>query len=157
MVPAVVGWQSPGHAMGTGRWARKGGDSSVPKQQPQPAPLPILLGGSTVTQGRGAWRRYARADLGSRSPECRALCHSRIGALQGHARAWPCWSLKDAPSAGSQPQPDTPRGLRTSFAVLTVRVEVPSTEHWDQAGLVTPCCHLTGDMVTAISQASLSG
>lgn len=41
--------------------------------------------------------------------------------------------------------------------MLTVRVGVPSAKHEEQLGLVTPCCHLTGDMVTAMSQASLSG
>lgn len=41
--------------------------------------------------------------------------------------------------------------------MLTARVGVPSAKHGDQPGLVTPCCHLTGDMVTAMSQALLSG
>lgn len=43
VVPAVVGCQSPGHAMGTGRWARKGGiavsQSSNPSQPLCPSSL----------------------------------------------------------------------------------------------------------------------
>lgn len=41
--------------------------------------------------------------------------------------------------------------------LVNSEVGVPSAKHREHLGLVTPCCHLTADMVIAMSQASLSG